>query len=267
VTVSEFLFLALGLVLGVASGAALIEIIRSRPPARREVRLTVAQDAIPRRRATTLADDAFVAVGPEPARGGPADRRGDDDSLPAETRERRTNVLSRGFAATSGPTARPSRNAIGRVVGMPISAGADPILGAIHATARRTGGSDSTDRSGEGAPASASMASSAAVALLDPPPAPEATETAPRTYSGPCADERRVADERCELATRAQAQSVAAADALRQAQRAYDSHTAAAEEAAEAANPLTVRTYKEDAQRAFRAASRDASAPDTVEAR
>ena len=50
VTVSEFMFLAIGLVLGVASGAALIEIIRARPPARREVRLTVAPDAIPRRR-------------------------------------------------------------------------------------------------------------------------------------------------------------------------------------------------------------------------
>ena len=69
VTVSEFMFLAIGLVLGVASGAALIEIIRARPPARREVRLTVAQDAIPRRRASTLADDAFVTVGPEPAAG------------------------------------------------------------------------------------------------------------------------------------------------------------------------------------------------------
>lgn len=47
-TVSEFTFLALGLVLGVASGIALIEIIRARPAARREVRVTVAQDAIPR---------------------------------------------------------------------------------------------------------------------------------------------------------------------------------------------------------------------------
>ncbi len=47
-TVSEFTFLALGLVLGVASGVALVEIIRARPPARREVRVTVAQDAIPR---------------------------------------------------------------------------------------------------------------------------------------------------------------------------------------------------------------------------
>jgi hypothetical protein len=267
VTVSEFLFLALGLVLGVASGAALIEIIRSRPPARREVRLTVAQDAIPRRRATTLADDAFVAVGPEPARGGPADRRGDDPKPPPEARDRRTNVRSTGFAGASGPTARTSRNAIGRVVGMPISAGADPVRGAIRATARRNGdGTVAPLAGGSTATAIASERDTAAVALLDPPTAPEAIETAPKTYSGPCADERRTADERCEVASRSHDQAVAAADALRRAQRSYDSHTAAAEEAAGAANPLTVRTYKEDAQRAFRAASRDASAPDAVEA-
>ena len=93
-TVSEFTFLALGLVLGVASGIALIEIIRARPPARGEVRVTVAPDAIPRRRPATLADDAFVAVGPEPARGGPADRREVDAPMPPVTPDRRTHVLS-----------------------------------------------------------------------------------------------------------------------------------------------------------------------------
>ena len=69
-TASEFAFLAMGLVLGVAAGAALIEVLRARPPARREVKVTVAQDAIPRR-AATLADDAFVSTSAEPARGGP----------------------------------------------------------------------------------------------------------------------------------------------------------------------------------------------------
>jgi len=72
VTASEFSFLALGLILGAVSGAAIVELIRARPSAPSVVRLTVAHDAIPRR-ATTLADDAFVAAGPEPARGGPAD--------------------------------------------------------------------------------------------------------------------------------------------------------------------------------------------------
>jgi hypothetical protein len=71
-TASEFAFLALGLVLGVASGSAIIVVLGSRPPAR-EVRLTVGHDAVPRR-AATLSSDAFTAHN-EPARGGPADRR------------------------------------------------------------------------------------------------------------------------------------------------------------------------------------------------
>ncbi len=74
-TASEFAFLALGLVLGVATGAALSMVIRARPPAPREIRVTVSPDAVPRRPPATLSGlvppgtDA-VAVG---ARGGPAD--------------------------------------------------------------------------------------------------------------------------------------------------------------------------------------------------
>ncbi len=274
-TVSEFMFLAIGLVLGVASGAALIEIIRARPPARREVRLTVSQDAIPRRRATTLADDAFVAVGPEPARGGPADRRGDLGPPPDSVPDRRTNVLSNGVPGSPAMTAVAS-GVDGRIIGMPISTGSDPMLGALRAGSRdathpRSGadpGSTATNarRSAETRPM-ATAAAPTAVGLLDPPaedPAP--SERPAPSYTGPCAEERRLADERCELATRAKAQAVAAADALRAAQRAYDTHTSAAEAAAEAANPRAVRTLKEDAQRAFRAASRAASSPDAVEA-
>ncbi|MBF8289085.1 MAG: hypothetical protein HW391_53 [Chloroflexi bacterium] len=78
-TASEFAFLALGLVLGIASGSALVVVLGSRPPAR-EVRLTVEHDAVPRR-AATLSSDAFQAHG-EPARGGPADRRRMDRDAP-----------------------------------------------------------------------------------------------------------------------------------------------------------------------------------------
>jgi hypothetical protein len=101
VTASEFSFLALGLVLGVVTGAALVEFIRARPPAPREVKLTVAHDAIPRR-ATTLADDAFVAAGPEPARGGPADRREIGGFSPDSGSERRTTVRFAEASATAG---------------------------------------------------------------------------------------------------------------------------------------------------------------------
>jgi hypothetical protein len=74
-TASEFAFLALGLVLGVASGAALSIVIRARPPAPREIRVTVSTDAVPRRPPATLSGlvppGTVSAVGA--ARGGPAD--------------------------------------------------------------------------------------------------------------------------------------------------------------------------------------------------
>ncbi len=69
----ELAFLAPGLLLGVASGAALVTLLGSRPPTQ-GVRVTVSHDAVPRR-AATLSSDAFVRSWAEPARGGPADRR------------------------------------------------------------------------------------------------------------------------------------------------------------------------------------------------
>lgn len=82
-SVSEFAFLALGLLLGAASGVALGVVFRSRPP-RREIRLTVTHAAVPSR-ASTLSDDALGTSQTVPAAGGPADRRqvdrpGDDGS-------------------------------------------------------------------------------------------------------------------------------------------------------------------------------------------
>ena len=52
---SEIAFLAFGLVLGAALGAALVHGSRSRLAPRREVRLTITPNAIPVRRAHTLA--------------------------------------------------------------------------------------------------------------------------------------------------------------------------------------------------------------------
>ena len=72
-TASELAFLALGLLLGAATGAAIIVVLGSRSP-RREIRVTVTRDALPRR-SETLSQDAFVTSAAEPARGGPADRR------------------------------------------------------------------------------------------------------------------------------------------------------------------------------------------------
>ena len=81
-----------------------------------------------------------------------------------------------------------------------------------------------------------------------------------------CAEERRLAEERCELATRARAQAEAAADALRVAQRSYDEHEAAAVTAAWRADPRAVHDAKDAAQGGFRTAVAAASSPDQLEA-
>jgi len=73
VTASELAFLALGLLLGAATGAAMIVVLGSRSP-QHEIRVTVTRDALPRR-SETLSQDAFVTSPAEPARGGPGDRR------------------------------------------------------------------------------------------------------------------------------------------------------------------------------------------------
>ncbi len=265
-TASEFVFLALGLVLGVAAGAALVEILRARPPAPREVRVTVAPDAVPRRRSTTLADDAFAGIAAaEPARGGPADRRGDAIAVAPGVMERRTPVRSWTSAEAIGtdgvgegrtmpsPARRP----------LPISGGADPTLTALRASAA--------------ASAASAQGSQTATALLDAPTgsaddvassapsAPSAQDARP-TSTGPCAEPRRLADERCELAVRARAQAGVAADTHRSAQRAYDQHEAAAETAAAAADPRAVRRAKDDAQARFRDGRTNAMTSDAVEA-
>ena len=77
-TASELSFLALGLLLGVAAGAALLMVLGSRT-GRADVRVTVTRDAVPSR-SKTLSQDAFAAGSFAPAPGGPGDRRTVDRS-------------------------------------------------------------------------------------------------------------------------------------------------------------------------------------------
>jgi hypothetical protein len=74
VSADELAFLTLGLVLGIAVGAALVEVVRSRPRKNGEVRITMTRDAVPAR-ATTLAGAVSPAV-VSPAEMGPGDRLG-----------------------------------------------------------------------------------------------------------------------------------------------------------------------------------------------
>jgi len=81
-----------------------------------------------------------------------------------------------------------------------------------------------------------------------------------------CSDLRRVADERCAVATRAREGAAAAQETLRSRQRAYDDLLSSAEAAAATADPRSVRAAKEAAQLAFRDARAAGRTRDDVEA-
>ena len=334
-TGSEFAFLAMGLILGVAAGAAVIVVLRSRPPATREVRITVAPDAVPRRRAATLANDAFTdsPVVIDPARGGPADRL--DPHSPVRTPvlgPRPGTVVEPAFrlvdpAGTGNGTGSDLAGTAVAAQGVPVSSGVDPMLTALRASAAATAEAAMRSSGSSGvaspeptgfeaalavatAPVVTAMATTTAKAApsispIDPggedeaapaveaappvtgkagsgtatptrsrgksqpssPPSPQAPGApgAPGA-AGPCGEARRLADERCELATRARAQAVEAEEALRTAQRAYDDHERALTEATAAADPRAVREMKDQAQAKFRAARSVARTQEAIEA-
>ena len=82
----------------------------------------------------------------------------------------------------------------------------------------------------------------------------------------PCAEERRIADERCALADRLGEAAQAAADRLSEAQRVYDEHVGRSERAAAVADPRAVRVAKEAAWAGFRRSNAEALSREAVEA-
>lgn len=294
-TAGEFSFLGLGIVLGLLTGAALVELLRARPASAHEVRLTVSRDAIPRR-PSTLADDAFIAVGPEPARGGPADRRLIGTPMPAGTSDRRTHVrfapedpMLRPSIAGAIPVGQASSLPIpgrimepalplaagrpgrlsgpnGEVVGVTISSGDDPVMRALRQRAIEATGlpANAPVRVPEPPPwEKRTVTTLTAVAVLDRPGQPGST--APGVAADRCVEERRIAGERCEVATVARARADVAGDALRAAQRAYDVHEAAALSAGSRSDPRAVHDAKDMAQAAFRAAVTAATTSEALE--
>jgi len=298
VTASEFAFLALGLILGVASGAALVELIRARPPASREIRVTVAPNSIRARRSATLSDDAFSRAAAGPAAGGPGDRRWidpDTDSTEIAANGRRaadraTDEPPHGDRAAAirtpvhEPVARPpvpswpspssAGGTAGGLVAVPMSIEPDPITKALRSTAEKvavaTAGVGSARRVGTAEQAEATPAGVpndvGAATVTEPDSTLDPADGGATSRDGPCAEERRLADERCSVAARAREGAATAAEALRSAQRAYDAHVQGAESGAAEIDPRSVRTAKEIAQRRFRDARGNATTRDDVEA-
>jgi hypothetical protein len=315
-TASEVAFLALGLVLGLACGAALIEVFRARPSAAREVRVTVAPNAIHAPFASTLSNPTASPVAPGPAAAGPGDRRWHeptDDDEGAMIARRLDDLVGGGgrkaIAAGGpgesdsrppvpfGPSPRdrpaplwlsPAPDADRTMVPVPMSIEPDPLTAALRSTAAAV--ATAAIRRGEnGSPDPAPRAAAGAARGRATVPADQGAETGERptdrgsgtgsapagapagaaasapAATGPCADERRVAEERCAVATRARAGAAAAAEALRTAQRTYDEHAAAADAAAAASDPRAVRAAKEAAQLRFREARARAGSREGVE--
>jgi hypothetical protein len=97
VTPNELAFLALGLLLGIATGAAIVMVLRNRPPTH-EIRVTVTRDAVPRRASTLAADVRAIGVN-GPARGGPGDRR----LIDRDDANDRTRVRPDGLPVVASP--------------------------------------------------------------------------------------------------------------------------------------------------------------------
>jgi hypothetical protein len=173
VTQSEVAFLALGLLLGIAAGLAIVMVVRSQPPTH-EIRVTVTRDAIPRR-STTLAAD-YVRGGPlGPAPGGPGDRR----SVDRDGDESRTTVRPDGLPVVASP-ALPWRSQP-----VPMAVGAAEHGGAIgiHPEPDRMLAGLGIARLARSAPSDASSATLAS-ALDAVPPDEETTPILPGLLAG-----------------------------------------------------------------------------------
>jgi hypothetical protein len=82
----------------------------------------------------------------------------------------------------------------------------------------------------------------------------------------PCDVPRRLVDERCTVASEARLNAKAAADALREAQRAYDTLREHLDRAEQGADPREVAAAKDELHRRFRSASDGATTAEATEA-
>jgi hypothetical protein len=157
VSPSEIAFLALGIVLGAAIGAAIVEAVRARPAPRREVRITVSPNSItPRRPATLASADPDAGRGTIP--GSP-----DDDGW-----------LERRLAGEPTPSPNRTRVPSGPVT-VPAGAVAVPVESPMSAPTRGPAGGTGRGLPGSGRgpdAATASLPAATAVAILERPEAP-----------------------------------------------------------------------------------------------
>ena len=245
----------MGLVLGVAAGAALVEILRARPPAPREVRVTVRPDAVPRRRAPTLADDAFTdrrspRAGPRRT-GRPTRARVDGRRVDRPKTSNACSVTRSGQRAGGVPTGRSRLPGRAACRSPPTAArggpgrsrsrgGIDPMLAALRASAAASAEAAmaaaaravaTAVRPVAGAAPATRCAAGAASGNGDPEPRRAAPRRRPTLRPTTAGAERTVRARRAAWPTSAASwrpergpRRPRREDALRAAQRAYDDH-------------------------------------------
>jgi len=210
----EILFLAIGLCLGVAVGAALLDLIRARP-APREVRLTITRNALPARQ--------------------PIEVRADEMTAELDITDHRVPfTVAQGVDPAYAGIQRAREPALVGAVAVTATAGGSRDAGAMSERGSGVAMGDEQGTSGSG-PVLANAAEAAALA-------------------DPCAAQRHLADERCAVAAHARDQADATAENLRQTRRAYDDVARRIDEAHKRADPRQVDAAKEAARGAFRSA-------------
>jgi hypothetical protein len=327
VSSSEIAFLALGLIIGGALGAAFLAAVYSRLAPRREVRITIAPNSIAARRAVTLSDPTAAPSRPSPPNS-PVDAACPDGFdpapgipvtacpgalvavLPLRTRVPSAPGLVPAIAVAvpivrGGPAAPlggiasavnaspghdtvaawriPTAVAIAIADGPAPSARAtSPRLTAILDIGRPSSEWHIRPRSPvhEGRPALAMAAAGIPIAgadeiaraheLREPSPVtPASAAPAPVALSGAldqCAPARTAAEERCLEAAGARERARVAADAKRDAKRAFDELHERIDKAREASDPRAVAVTKGELHAAYREASAAAATPEEAEA-
>lgn len=228
---TEVFFLALGLSLGVAVGAAFLDVVRAKP-ARPEVRLTITHNALPRRDASDADATAVRSSSIASLR--------DAEISALVGRERIPISIGRGMDPVLAALRQPVVERVAAPAAVAAAAG-----GATVALAERE---PAADPPGSPKPVTGAAGS-----------APGATKSAVDADAGPCAAQRRQVEERCGVAARAQEQAEAMAVALREARRAYDDASARVDGASRASDPRAVNEAKETARHAFRTAREQAA--------
>jgi hypothetical protein len=371
VSPSELAFLALGIVLGAAIGAAIVEAVRSRPAPRREVRVTIAPNSVLPRRSTTLAAAVAGAAGRRMP-GSPEDdawREGPAATYlsgalagrrsPGMAILDRTRVLSGTPLVPSTAIAVPVERPAGGRIEPARPASPTPDGGQAARPPGPSGPSGPSAASGpsraepraeprpgpwpdQGAPSATLGSALGAIAILEAtaiaededaglrrpeatvrvttpvldvgvaapeavvrprPPvelapiviapaaiglairgdaaapvpraaagdgggsfAPGASAASGRPGTDPCAPARVLMEERCAVASTAADQAKAAADALREAQRAYDTLRERVERAQADADPRGLAAAKDALHHEFRAATRRSNSAEETEA-